>query len=615
MAAWGLWYQNPSAGWPVAVALAPLGLRILTGRMPVRRTPLDLPLGVFLLTAGVGVWAAYDRTGTRVIFPESIPVGWPALCGLVLAALAFYALAAMETKAQHRWALALWASFGAAIALWFAAANDWTANPAKWAAITRLGQAVQAWLPGVVDPGLNSNDAARIAATLLPMGLGLAAEAFGRERGRRWPWVIWGLATATIMAFVLILTTSRGAWMGVGGGLALAAAWWLAGRLSRGQRRLQVFLGLVGLGALTGIALVALFPPLRVALQESQAVANRLGLFAEGALLVRDYPFTGVGLGEFALVHSTYALMIHVPIIPHAHSLLLDIAVAQGVLGALAAVGLLGGAAWVGLRALDRAMAPPPALAAGLLSLTFMVIADLVDDSFYSTFGVLLLWVPAGMVIAGWRGMPAGPRPATRSRARGWRILGLAAAMGLGLLGLFWRRPVGAAWYANLGAVHQTWAELSAYDYDHFDNPTLDQIRQQVDLSTAERFFAQALALNPGQVTARTRLAEIALGRGQYDRALTHAQAAWDAGHRDRVTRLLLGDALVAAGDVAAGVKVVRGLKWAEGRLDGQAWYRYWMGKDYYRAADAWRAVAELNPQNDRVTYWIAEAEARAKNP
>jgi len=183
----------------------------------------------------------------------------------------------------------------------------------------------------------------------------------------------------------------------------------------------------------------------------------------------------------------------------------------------------------------------------------------------------------------------------------------------LGLLGLFWR-PVGAAWYANLGAVHQTWAELSAYNVKHFDNPTLDQIRQRVDLSAAERFFAQSLALNPGQVTARTRLAEIALARGQYERALTHTQAAWDAGHRDRVTRLLLGDALVAAGDVEAGVKVVRGLKWAEGRLDGQAWYRYWVGKDYRRAADAWRAVVKLNPKNERAAHSITAAEERANN-
>ena len=41
-----------------------------------------------------------------------------------------------------------------------------------------------------------------------------------------------------------------------------------------------------------------------------------------------------------------------------------------------------------------------------------------------------------------------------------------------------------------------------------------------------------------------------------------------DAGHRDRITRLVLGDALVAAGDVEAGVEVVRGLLAAVGEPD-----------------------------------------------
>jgi predicted Zn-dependent protease len=176
----------------------------------------------------------------------------------------------------------------------------------------------------------------------------------------------------------------------------------------------------------------------------------------------------------------------------------------------------------------------------------------------------------------------------------------------------FWR-PLAAAWYANLGAVRQTWTELSQYDYRHFDNPTLDQIRARSDLSTAEESFRRALSLDPGQATARTRLAQIALGRGAYDDALSHVQAAWDAGHRDRVTKLLLGDALVAAGKTKEGVEVVRGLGWAPARLDGQAWYRYWLGEDYVRAADAWRAALALSPGDARLERVIEAAEARAE--
>ena len=52
-----------------------------------------------------------------------------------------------------------------------------------------------------------------------------------------------------------------------------------------------------------------------------------------------------------------------------------------------------------------------------------------------------------------------------------------------------------------------------------------------------------------------------------------------------------LGDALLANGQVKARVQVIRGLKGTDGRLDGQAWYRYWVSGDYRRAANVWRVV------------------------
>jgi O-antigen ligase len=566
-----------------------------------------------MLTAGMGVWAAYDRAGDLVIFSKPTPAGWPVLWGLALALLLYYALATLETETQRRWALALLAGFGAGIAVWFTVTNDWIAHPAELAMITHLGRAIQAWLPVLTGHRLNANIAGGIVATLLPTSLGLMIEAIGRDRRRRWPWAIWGLATGASMAFGLLLTTSLGAWLAVGGGLALGVVWWSAGRLSRGRRRLGLFVGLVGLGAVVGAVCVALSPLLRSVLQQRLGLANRPGLFYETALLLRDYPFTGAGMGEFALVHSTYALMIHVPVLPHAHSLYLDVALGQGIIGALAMVGVLGGAAVLGLRALDGPQEPRPALIAGLLSLAVMAIHGLVDDPLYGSRGMTLLWVPAGLVVAGAQRIPAGRRVARSQKAWRWWAVAIAAVVGLALLSLFWP-SARAAWYANLGAVRQTRVELGAYDPNHFDNLTLDQIREGADLAIAEHCFARALTLRPGQVTARTRLAQIALGRGQYDGALNHAQAAWDAGHRDRVTRLLLGDALVAVGEVEAGVEIVRGLKWAEDRLEGQAWSRYWVNGDYRRAADAWRAVVKLNPENERAVGAIAAAEAREKS-
>jgi len=604
------WILKPDLGWGLILAGAPWVFQALAGRRTSGRGKklglFDVLLMLFLLTAGVGLWVSYDRDGSRAIFSSpagSNPVGWQKLWGLSLAALLYYALATARTAKGQRQALGVLTGSGAVVALVFVATHDWTAKPAKWELITRLGEAIQTPLSPLPGGLMNPNGVAGVVAPLLPLSLGLAVESFGR---RSWL-TAWGLFTGVAMALGVLLTTSRGAWIGLGGGLALGIVWWLAGRLGRRRQRLAIFVGIIVLGAVTVLLAVVGIPSLQALVLESQDFTNRLDIFSQAALLVRDYPFTGCGLGNFPLVHSTYALLIHVPIIVHAHSLLLDIAVEQGVVGALVAAVVWSGAGWLGVRELASAKEPRPMLAAGLLSLAVLVIHGLVDDPIYCGVSMPLLWAPAGAVVA-----TLGDRKAGWVAPRRWRGFAVGAVLlGLLLLGLFGRK-VAATWYADLGAVAQTLVELPPYDFNHFDDPTLDQIRQREDFSAAEAYFDRALALDPGQVTARTRLAHIALGRGEYEAALGHTQAAWEAGHRDRVTRLLLGDALVAHGQLEEAAAVVRGLEWAEGRLSGQAWYRYWVGEDWQRAAYAWQAVLLLDPQDAYASAWVGQAEERA---
>jgi O-antigen ligase len=600
-AAWMIWAWRPSMGWALALAAAPWLLQVLAGRVSFRPTFLDVSLALFLLTAVVGLWVGYDRDGSRAVF--SNPIGWHKLWGLLLAGLFYYALAGMKTPVAQRRALGLLVGLGAVVSMVFIATHDWAAGSSKWEPISRLGRLIHAPLPSLPVGLLNPNVAAGVVAPLLPLSLGLAAE--GR-RGRTLLWLAWGLLTGAIMALALLLTISRGAWTGLMVAGALAVAWWLTERLDLTARRLWVFAALVAFGGLAGILAIVGIPALRAVTLESFALTNRLNIFAQAALLVRDYPFTGCGLGSFALVHSTYALLIHVPILAYAHALLLDIAVEQGILGAVAAMVVWGGAGWLGLRELSKTEEPRSVLAAGLLSLPVLMIHGLVDDAVYGSWFVPLLWVPAGIVMATLRDRTLGQTVASRKRR-----LVMGGTLGVALL-LFSGRRLAAAWYADLGAVAQTLVELPPYDYNRFDDPTLDQIRQREDLAVAEAYFERALALDPGQVTARTRLAHIALGRGEYKAALEHTQSAWEAGHRDRVTRLLLGDALVAQGRLEEAVAVVRGLEWAESRLNGQAWYRYWVGEDWQRAAYAWNTALILNPQDAYAAAWVEQAEERA---
>lgn len=174
-----------------------------------------------------------ERNSPRwLLWPcSSAGIGWQKLWGILLALLAYEAVVAFEQD-QLRWVYALLAGFGAAVALWFIVSNDWAAQPAKWAFITRLGEALQRGLPVLAGHRLNNNVSGGLIVSLLPLGLGLALTSWPR---RAWLELVWGLATALAMAAGLFLSSSRGGWVAVAGALGLGVAWWLAGRIDHSR--------------------------------------------------------------------------------------------------------------------------------------------------------------------------------------------------------------------------------------------------------------------------------------------------------------------------------------------------------------------------------------------
>jgi tetratricopeptide (TPR) repeat protein len=188
----------------------------------------------------------------------------------------------------------------------------------------------------------------------------------------------------------------------------------------------------------------------------------------------------------------------------------------------------------------------------------------------------------------------------------------LAVALVLGLALALRARPLAAGLLFNLGSARQTHAELSLFDAERAEDPTLDEVRRSVDLSQAEERYTQALNWDPGHSQARVQLAQIALSRGAYAVALEQAQSAWRAEPSDWRARLTLGDALIAEGQLAEGLDLVRGLPRAEARLDCWAYYRHWENREFDRAADAWRAVVLLNPENTRAAEFAEQAELKA---
>src|SRR4030042_5654197 len=79
-AIWAFWPQ--ASGWLLPVAILPLLARLGFGALRLQRALLDIPLFIFLASAGVAAWVSYNQ-----------PAAWDKFWMLLAAVLLYYALA------------------------------------------------------------------------------------------------------------------------------------------------------------------------------------------------------------------------------------------------------------------------------------------------------------------------------------------------------------------------------------------------------------------------------------------------------------------------------------------------------------------------------------------
>jgi O-antigen ligase len=582
----GLWYAFAEIGpWPLILALAPWAFRLVRVGRPTRRTPLDLPLLLFLLTAGVGVWSAYDRQPAWSKF-------WLIVGGVLL----YYALVNAEPIADARaWLLAF---FGAGVALYFLATHDWDTYPAKFDALTRLGRALQVPLPTLPGHHLHPNVAGGIMTMMLPFAVWAAAVAW---RGvwpaphpaapARWLTLVAGLGSFGLTLFGVVMSSSRGAWVALGGALLLASLWAVSALLSRGSaaRRSWIFPVLLLLALLVALGIGAAWPgglaAMLATLPGPDVGTGRVELLRNSLTLVRDYPFIGAGLGSFQMLYSTYVLMTHVGFSIHSHNLFLNVSVELGLLALLALTWmwlLFAAAAWRGL------MGPVTrpgrgALGAAILSLMVVLTHGLVDDVLFGSRAVLLLFIPLAFAV------PFFPR--WKRQARRWVALALPLGVVLVLaLALVWQSSLLSLIYSNLGAVHQSQTELAVYTWPQW--PIQDAVRRAVDLGRPIGEFERALQLQPRNVTANRRLGMIELSLGDYEGALGHLEAAHDAEPWNEINRRLLGEALIVNGQPQEGAALWDTVSNEQRQLEARAYWYEQIG-DAERAAWIRQAIAD----------------------
>ena len=372
----------------------------------------------------------------------------------------------------------------------------------------------------------------------------------------------------------LFMSATRGAWLSLTLVLVAWGLWWLSGQV--GDRRKSLsgprLRRALWVGALS-VVIVMLFVAILATMPRLQVgdLGGRLTLWRNSLDLALDYPLSGLGLASFEMPYSSYVLLVHVGYLTHAHNLLLDVWLGQGLLGLL-------GFGWLLIAAVRTGQMSPWRNAA-FASLAVILLHGLMDDAFYGYDGraAVLLFVPFALLA----------RPAVVSevdhqlQATSARLglnklailCGLAGAVILAALML----PRGRALIqANLGTLAQTRAELSVYRWPAW--PIQDALRRSpaVDLAPAITHYKAALTLDPDNVTANRRLAQIELSKGQYEAARQHLETAFALAPWQRATRQLLAESYAIAGDMQQAASLWQTVDTGQGQLIArQFWYEY----------------------------------------
>lgn len=378
------------------IALALLAVFVARGlltRSLLPRTAVDWPNLLLLLLLPVGLWASTDRA-----------TSWPVIYKVVAGFAIFYGLAGL---AGARWMRALpWAMLAAAagLALVVLLGTNWMTAKLSW-----IPDAAYALLPRLYLPwrteGFHPNVAGAAIAWLFLPAVALALWAQDRRLQ------LAAAASALLLGLVLLLSQSRGAWLGVS--LALLAMpvlryrrWWVTV-----AALLAVALA-IGLVWRFGLAQGLFFPAPTGEELAVNTLPGRLELWTRALVMLGDFGLFGIGPGQFEEV----VLVLYPPFFTglqgnffHAHNLFLQAAIDFGIPGLIAMTALLlGGGAAIAAATRQWAAIPqsgrtPAAWAVGVFgSLTAFVVHGLVDSPQVAPPSYVLLFAlfGAGMAAA-----------------------------------------------------------------------------------------------------------------------------------------------------------------------------------------------------------------------
>jgi len=367
----------------VAVALAVWLWRVLSGSERIEFSHMQLPLAIFLLWGIAGIYGALD-VGNAI----------KVLSIFVMGASVYLVTSQMIRSPQEAHGVMWTVAFAVAITVLYTVIAGFGGSVSDVQADEGGGSYDR--FGGIFG---HPNLLGGFLALAIPSMVALAAsERFWWRRLSGYLLVIAAMAG-------LVLTYSRGAWLGTGVGLLI-----LLPVLKRGSWLILgpvLLLGPVVVGMATSADAVLSRVESIAAAGSDPALTNRFEIWGVAFRLVAEHPLLGVGLGNFQAAYGKLMIpdlpLLTYPLeVPeHAHNLFLNLAVEVGLVGVSAFAWLLA-VAFLRVRQIKRFTdwrvgIWSMGLAAGLVAI---LVQALVDVVVYQGFVIILFFTYLGLMDA-----------------------------------------------------------------------------------------------------------------------------------------------------------------------------------------------------------------------